>query len=505
MRTSGLARVFKNTGALMTGLGFRLALSFVFVVIIARFSGVETFGKYELSLHYFDLFLSVSSTGLSLLITRDIAKKRNEASEILSAAFVLLLGLSVLSGGMLMLFTMLAGYAPDTQIAMLIVAIALIPASLGVLFESVFMAYERAEFVTIGTIIECVLRIGLSFVALALGYELFALMCSLLVARLCTTGVYLCLLRRVDPGLRWRFQSAQFSYLFEQGKVFTTGIWLSSIHSSMPVVALSLVSGEAAVGVFVAASKLLRLGTMAAVSFRTAVFPHLSQSFEQSRQKFRDLCVNILCFMMLLVVPGVMVISLFADHIIDLLFSDEYAASIPVLRVLIWVLLFNFLNPFLSFVLFAKEQQAVSLRIALYKVLFTFTLPLYLIVSYGAVGTAWATVVAEAFACALYSWFALGASDIVRALKGQWMAAAAAGLLGGLLWTFRDASLPLVVTVTGLFYVALLSAVGLYLWSHQRLPTAESSGATIDAPPLVEWHGAAIQENGRAPSPATIE
>ena len=65
-----------NMSALFIGRLFDMAISFAFVIYIARLLGVVGFGKYALAQRYFELFLSLSATGLGIYITREIAEHR---------------------------------------------------------------------------------------------------------------------------------------------------------------------------------------------------------------------------------------------------------------------------------------------------------------------------------------------------------------------------------------------------------------------------------------------
>ena len=59
MSLKAFVRTGKNASMLLAGTMTRMVASFVFVIYCADKMGVEGFGKYSISIHYFELFLKV--------------------------------------------------------------------------------------------------------------------------------------------------------------------------------------------------------------------------------------------------------------------------------------------------------------------------------------------------------------------------------------------------------------------------------------------------------------
>src|SRR5438445_4902393 len=71
--------VTKNAAALFVGRTAVMALSFVLGLYAARLLGLAGFGRYAIARMYFDLLLTLGVTGLTILITREIAKSPRHA------------------------------------------------------------------------------------------------------------------------------------------------------------------------------------------------------------------------------------------------------------------------------------------------------------------------------------------------------------------------------------------------------------------------------------------
>lgn len=456
MPQSAALRVTKNTVALVVGRASVMLFSFAFIVYAARFLGVDGFGKYALAQAYFELFLSLSATGLSIVITREIAKRPSWASRYLSASVILVTVLTLVASGLLISLVHIFGYAPDTRAAIYLACLALLPATISLVFEAAFVAFEKAEYAAYGTMLESTLRTGLGLAALLMGYEVLALFVVLIVARICMLLFYLAFLSQQVSKLHWYFDWAFLKQLVRDWRVFALENWLSSLFGSLDFIILSFFHGELAVGLYAAAYKTLRLGSVVAVSYTTAIFPYMSRLFEESRDTLRRLSEESLKYMFALILPGVVTIAVLADRVIILLYTNEYADSVPILRVLIWVLVLRFLNPFLSHILFARGEQRKSLQVAAISLVLYVAICLWFIPRWGGIGAAWALLLAVCAAFCFYFVFVLRGEAVMRTLLTFGRTALAAASLGAFLLILRDIHLIPLLVSAGVVYVLLL-------------------------------------------------
>jgi O-antigen/teichoic acid export membrane protein len=396
-------RVTENAAALFMGRLLVMALSFVFLLSAARVLGVEGFGRYALIRTYFDLLLSISATGLSLLITREIAKAPASAPVYLGAAAPLALGVAVLFGGSLILLLPVTGYGPDVRALLWLACLALVPASLAVLSEAVFVAIEKAHYVMWGTFGEGLLYTGIGLVLLWLGYGIHSLFIVLVATRICLALAYATVLYRQFGHVYRRSSWVFMKELCRDWRLFAVENWLVNLTASIDVVVLSAFHREAEFGLYAAAGKIVNFGAPLVASFTSAMFPYMSRLYGESTQAFRRVSEESLKYMLAAAFPGVVAIAMFADLVIVTLYGEVYAAAVPVLRIVIWVFVLNFVNPFLSHLLFARGETAKSLRVAAVTFVVFLGLCLSLVPRWGAVGAASALLATRAVACVLYS------------------------------------------------------------------------------------------------------
>lgn len=469
MRYGALLRVSKNASVVLLGTVIRMVMTFAFTVYAARLFGVEGYGKFALTQNLFELFLSLTATGLCILVTRETAKDhawlgRNLGSALLMVALLGLSGTIVLA-----IVANLAHYAPDTRTAICIAAVALIPGAICMLAEALFIAWEKAEYVAAGTAGESLARTGLCFLMLWMGYGLLSLFVVLIAVRVALLLVYSMLVLRRLPTVQWQTEPGALVALTKQWRVFAAENWLSTLSNGMDVFLLSLFHGEAAVGIYDAAWKLIRLSAVVARSFTTAVFPYISRLYVRAEETFHRVNLHSIKYILAAILPVVIGISIMAEQIVRLLYGPEYLSSVPVLQVLAWLMIPQFLNPFLSHTLFARHQQSRSLIVAIIGMVAFAVASFLLIPTWGPVGTAFAVLTSAmtAFACYLaFSVWGRSTHNLLIILLRQ---AIAAGALCTFLYFMRSSELLPVLIVGALLYGALLVLLRIVTWNDFKL------------------------------------
>jgi O-antigen/teichoic acid export membrane protein len=422
----------KNAAALFVGRALVMVVSFVFLITAARFLGLAGFGRYALVRMYFDLLLTLSVTGLGILVTREIAKAPVFGSLYFGTAAPLAIALAAMMGGGLVVLSPLMGYAPDVRSMLLLAWLALLPASFAMLSEAVFVALGKAPYVMFGGAGEALLYSSIGLVLLSLGHGSTSLFVALVATRGCLAMLYAALIYRQFGQIPRPGSVAFVRTLCRDWRIFALENWLANLTASMGTIVLSMFHREATVGVYAAASRITSFGAPLVASFTSAMFPYLSQLHERSSQAVRRVGEESLKYMVAVALPGVVIIATFADWVILTLYGDTYAGAVPVLRVVIWVFVLNFVNPFVSHLLFARGEQGVSLRVGAVTAVVSLTLSLLLIPQWGASGAAWALLASTGLACWLFCAAAFR-PDATRVLMVFGKATIAAASLAGVL------------------------------------------------------------------------
>lgn len=412
MQSVGSARnVSINALMLTIGTLVRMGGSFVFVIYVAARLGLEGFGQYSLAVFYLELFAALAGTAAGIMLVRDSSRWSARFNHLMTASTATVTILAILFTAFMCGLPLLFGYQQETREVLWITALAIVPGAICVLCESAFVAIHRAEFVVVGNTFEFCLRIGGSLAALLNGGGLWELAVVLVITRLLQLVLFLGVLITLQ-GYRVRWSNGQLLRFISRWRIFAAENWMATIYHSLDTIMLSALVGEAAVGLYTAAWKVVRLGSIVAKSYTSAVFPVMSRMYGQANDQLSVLCRESIRVMCLLAIPcsvGVMVLS---DQIIELLYDPEYAAAATILQVLVWVLVIEFLNPFLSHALFARGEQNRSLQVAGISLVVNVALTWLLVSRYEGVGAAIGTLVSGGIATMMYMFFLMPATEI---------------------------------------------------------------------------------------------
>lgn len=456
---SGMLQTSKNALMLFSGNTTRMVATFLFFWYAANALGVQRFGMYSLVVTYFELLTSLSAAAAGNLLIREIARAPQDRDRLFSSASLLVSGLAVLLPIVVLPLLMPFQYSQETMLGIAIACLGLIPAAISVLYEEAFVAHQRAEFVTIGIAVECLVRVAISILLIWLGYGIIALSVVMVLSRIILLIVYRQMMQSF-VGNHWRYDRQSLISFLRQWRVFAVENWMFTISTNLDMIILSSMLGEVAVGLYSAAWRYVRLGATAAKSFTRAAFPMMARLHTESQETFERVFRQTVFFMCLVALPIIAVVAVIPDRVVALIFKPEYAESAPILQILIAVMLFEFLNPFLSFTLFSQGKQRCSMYVAAIGLICSPILLLVLISQMGAVGAAIATVTSGLIATSTYFSFILPPAALLRIVLSIFRIILAAAGLALAIHFAAEQPWWAIFLLSGLVYGALLFVVG---------------------------------------------
>lgn len=445
----------------MVGRISSLVGSFILSYVLARTLSVTGLGIYATIFSYYSVAATICSVGIRSYLTRDIARDLSKTNRYMMHAAVLTAGISLLGNGVFFLIVSQLNYAPETIWGIIIINSALFPATWGAIYESVFVAHQKAEYLTYTIILNLIARIGVSIYLLLTGHGVISLIVVQVVSEYLGFAICTFFLARHIVKPHWEFEWTFAVQMLKDLRTFTAIGFLASMFSQVEVLLLSLFAGEAAVGIYSAASKLALMWFAIPESYMRAVFPVMTQLYRHSYNDFRQLLERSVKYLLAVALPLTVGIVVIADKIILFFYGDDFAASVPVLRGLALIFTTIFLNEVLWRILVARDEQHLALRTQIAGVLTKAGISLLAVpfISYN--GTVLAVLVTQVVYTALHIFYVqkrdkpipfvhLGGRLVLAALGmgvGCWFLAAyvslwviipvSVALYGGLLFLFR--------------------------------------------------------------------
>ena len=161
---------------------------------------------------------------------------------------------------------------------------------------------------------------------------------------------------------------------------------------------LSLIQGNQAVGWYNAGYRLVFSLLFIPTIFSAAVFPAMSRFHISSRDSLQLMWKKFIRFMLILAIPIAVGTTLLAGRVVPLIFGEGYAPSVAVVQLLIWSLVFIFLNATFVRLFESTNKQIVVTKITGLMVIVNVAINLVLIPKFSYVGASVAILITEVIA-----------------------------------------------------------------------------------------------------------
>ena len=297
-------------------------------------------------------------------------------------------------------------YPEDTR-AMLRLAILTLPLFTAYSVAGALLrAYERMQYLLYAEVLSSATQLVLAITVLSRAENVMAL-AVIRIGGLALAAVLVVVvvwrMRLVGrPALDIRFSGA----LLRESADFFGMAAFDAVLQRMDVLILSVIAGEAVVGIYDAAFQLVKVVMTLVMSFTEAAYPVLSRLYVHGRERFSLATGKALQYGLIGLLPLATGATVLAPSIIGFLYRRAgYAPAANVLAVLSWGLLAYFVQMLLTRVLIAGNRPRASLWVTGVMVVSGVGLMAGLTWLFGAVGTAFGLGLTYSLG-ALLAWFA---------------------------------------------------------------------------------------------------
>jgi len=456
-------RVLINTGALTSASLWRIVISFVLQILIARQIGVEGLGHYTIALAYLNVSQVIVELGLPTLLVRDLAQNPTHRRTYFRWLLGIQLLTSLLTWAGLIALSFVLPFGPVTAASLWLVGASLPLYALTSAIETIFQAGERMELVmgvevTINTLI-----LLFSLGVLWTGGDELALIAVIIATQ--AVSALLCLLLLMRSHLLASPQARvpiDLKLLLRRTMPFF-GLSLSDVLlQRLDILLLSFIAGPAVTGIYSAAYNVVRVLMKLIQSFWRALYPTLSRLQRHAAERYTRLRALSLRFGLIAVLPAASISFGVAPEMMRLLFGGDYGASAEVYRMLIWAAPLFLVEVYAITLLMIEHHLRASLWLSALHIAGILILAPLLTPLLGATGAALAVLLAG-MTGALASLWVLRSLQLTATIKRFWGIVLAAVVSGAL-----SALMP------APWLVNLLFASGVYLalcWSTKALST----------------------------------
>jgi O-antigen/teichoic acid export membrane protein len=455
-----LQRVIGNAASLLTSQVLNRATTFVLYMMVARYLGVEDFGKMSLGLLLMYTFQIFAAAGLKILITREVTRFPEKEQRYLINGTLAVLMFSLLSFLILAVFVFFVGYKQDTALVVLLLGAALVPYALSSICEALFQAKEQMHLIAFANVPSNILKVVGAWFLLEQGHGI--LMVSVLIT-LCHSIVLVVewwLVIRHSRSLRFEFDVPFTRSMLKQTLPFLGLESVIAIWASVGTVLISTFSNEFALGLYNASAQLMVPAVLVVENLALSIFPMMCRKFDMGAENLKTIYEHLIEALLAVALPAAVGLTFLCEPILLLLYGNErFAQGADVMRVLVWILVPMAFTHALGQVLLASKQEMLTLKIVIVNTIISVIIGVIFIIPLGAIGAALSSVISQ-FVDFLQHYVPV--SKIVRGLslwRVSWKPAAASLVMAVYLFFVSHMLIWFVIPTAALVYGVSLFAL----------------------------------------------
>ena len=387
-------RIVKNSALTFTNNMLSKILTLILVIFLARYLGVEGYGKLSFVLSFTGLFAVFGNFGLSILLKRLVSREKNKVSNYFSNALVISSILNILTFFVIMIFAWMLRYDDLTIKLIFIGALFVIFQNFKTSFQSVYEAFERMHYVFWTRLSKVVLRLVLVlfFIYMQQGLEIILITYALVefIMMFVDFWVY----NKYIEKLRFKFETKLWKGMMKSAIPFGVAGVFMTIYDKIDVTMISKMvpNPNVAIGFYSSAYELMSSLMFIAIAISTSLAPIAYRAFLYNKKKLIKIYQDSFKLFLILSIPIAVGGTILADKIIYLIYGTQYSGAIPALKVLIWATIFNFQMFAFGLALNSMNLEKETMKATIYSVIFNVVTNLIFIPIYGYMAAAYTTV-----------------------------------------------------------------------------------------------------------------
>lgn len=392
---SNVTTIAKNTSVIFISQVLSYIIVFFTTIYSARYLGVEEFGILTLSIAFTGIFVIIADLGMSTLTVREVSRNKSLSNKYLVNFGLFKVFLAFLTFFLIFITVNLLYYSPIVKLAIYGMALSVILNSFAGFISSIFQAYEKMEYLSIGTIISSVFVFIGILAAIYYHLNVLGFVVAYIIANFILLIFYLIILVKRYFTPSWDVDLGFIKHNINIALPFgITGIFVM-IYYWIDSIMLSVMIGNDAVGWYNAAYRLVLVLLFIPSVLNTAIFPAMSKFYLTSKESLKIAYERYFKYMAILGIPLGFGTTILAGKIIFIVFGSEYSNSIIALQILVWSAVIIFMSGAFARLLEASNKQMTIAKIAGICALINIILNLIFIPKLGLIGASLITVFTE--------------------------------------------------------------------------------------------------------------
>jgi|GEM_PF-84946 len=427
--------LFKNSSWIMSSQIITSIFAFIWVILIARYLGVSDFGILTFATTFTTLMYFFMDLGICTYTTRDLSWVQTDpspdqrtlstdkenlspdqrdlfndlelASKYLGNGIPLKFLLSLFSFLATIVILFILGKDSLTIEVTLIFAIQMIFLNLGNLFNAAFQAYGKMKFQAIGILVNSSLLLVGTLVVIFTNLGIYSIAMVYLIANI---GSLIYLYQKSNSEivpLKLQFDLSFWKESVKKAIPFgLTGIF-GSIFLMIDSLMLFVLKGSTAVGIYSSAFKIISVFTTLYMVYNFVIFPLMSNLYKNSADMLKISYEKSVKYLLMIILPIAVGILFYSEEVILLIYGSQFALASSVLQILIWNVVFYFINGASTLLLNSSNKEVSVTKINAVACVFNFVMNFILINYYNYIGASIAAVMTGLLICVIMTYLVI--------------------------------------------------------------------------------------------------
>ena len=452
--------ILKNIGVLSIAEILTYIISFILVVAISRFLGSVGLGKYSFAFAFIGIFAVISDWGISTFSVRNVSRDKEKAQKYFSNYLSLKIIISFITFIIPILIILSTKEPFDVKLTVFFASLAMTFNYLSYSFRFLFNAFEKFEYQSLSLISERIVALIIGLFLLFNGFGVIALAITMVISNFVGLLVNAIFAVKNFVHLKLEFDFKFWKFLLICSIPFWLSLIFRVINFGIDTVMLSFMKSYTVTGIYNAAYKLIDAFTVIPFLVVIVLFPTMSKLFKESKKTLQIVYKKSFYYLFILALPICLGITLLAYRIIIFIYKEQFLESVIALQILVWALIFLFLNYLMGSLLNSINLQRLFAIITFIGASVNIILNFILISIYSFKGAAAATIVTGFLNFILLYYFSTKNNFKVNLISIASKPIFASIIMGIFLIILKNMHILILVPLSALVYFASLIVIG---------------------------------------------
>ena len=370
-------------------------MGLVYSMYTARYLGPERYGTIAFALAFTSIFGVVTDLGINTLTIREVARNKNSATTFLGNLLLIKSILVIITVAFIVVAVNLTGHDWIEIDVTYLISISIILSAFNGAFNSLFQAFERIEYVSIGSVLSNISMLLGAGYAISQGFGVIGFACIYIFSSILGLAYTLFVANRLHLTHALQIDREMIWPMMKEALPFGITALSGMIYTYADSIMLSSLKGNEVVGWYNAPYRLMLMMLFIPNVINVVIFPVMSRYFTSSPSFLKLIYTKYLKFMLILSLPLGMGTTLIADKIILFVFGVGFENSIVALKIIIWTIVLTFIGAAFARLLESVNQQRIITKISMVCMVVNVLLNILLIPKFSYIGSSFVTVVTE--------------------------------------------------------------------------------------------------------------